>query len=124
MSNTYTALGKIVDEPQLKEVNNTSLLKFKIADNNGYGDRQTTNWVYCDVWGKQAVNLSNILSPKREVMVSGTLTSREYVDNTGANRTALQLRCNEVTLTSNKAAETNVQSVSEHTAPVEDDMPF
>lgn len=124
MSNTFVALGNIVNEPEIKQVNGTDVLKFKVANNVGYGDRQQTNWISCDLWGQRASSLHNLLSKGREVQVSGVLTLREYTDASGAQRLSPDLRCNEVNLTRNKAADTNVQSVSEHTAPVEDDMPF
>ena len=73
---TMTVLGKLGKDVEVKSVNGTTLAKFSIAENVGFGD---TIWYDVSLWGKQAESkLIDYLNKGTQVHVSGEFSQREY----------------------------------------------
>lgn len=76
---TITVLGKLGKDVEVKSVNGTTLAKFSIAENVGFGDKQVTIWYDGSLWGKQAESkLIDYLNKGTQVHVSGEFSQREY----------------------------------------------
>ena len=76
---TITVLGKLGKDVEVKNVNGTTLAKFSIAENVGFGDKQVTIWYDVSLWGKQAESkLIDYLNKGTQVHVSGEFSQREY----------------------------------------------
>lgn len=76
---TITVLGKLGKDVEVKSVNGTTLAKFSIAENVGFGDKQVTIWYDVSLWGKQAESkLIDYLNKGTQVHVSGEFSQREY----------------------------------------------
>lgn len=76
---TITVLGKLGKDVEVKNVNGTTLAKFSIAENVGFGDKQVTIWYDVSLWGKQAESkLIDYLNKGTQVYVSGEFSQREY----------------------------------------------
>ena len=76
---TITVLGKLGKDVEVKSVNGTTLAKFSIAENVGFGDKQVTIWYDVSLWGKQAESkLIDCLNKGTQVHVSGEFSQREY----------------------------------------------
>ena len=69
------------------------ICSFSVASKQGYGDRATTNWFRCSVWGKRAQSLGPYLLKGQQVTVSGELEIGEY-----EGKTQLNIRVNDVAL--------------------------
>ena len=77
---------------------------FSIAVKCGYGDKATTMWVRCNLWGKRAEGgLPAYLVKGQQVCVSGELSLNEY-ESQGEKRTSLELNVDNVDLVGAKAA--------------------
>jgi single-strand DNA-binding protein len=128
MSNVVVILGNLSRDPELKEVNGDAILKLGIADNVGWGDRQTTNWFNVDYWGrKRAESLLNILTKGAMVQVSGELTVRSWTNEQGIEKFSNDIRADKITLlpkSGGQSAASSPQPVSNAVGSVEDDMPF
>lgn len=70
-----------------------TVCSFSVASKQGYGDRATTNWFRCSVWGKRAQSLGPYLLKGQQVTVSGELEIGEY-----EGKTQLNIRVNDVAL--------------------------
>lgn len=125
--NVFTASGRLGRDSEVKNVNGTSLCEFALAIDTGYGDRKSTMWVRCNIWGKRAEGgLPQYLVKGTQVMVSGDLSQRTYQKKDGTDATSLDLRVQEIELIGGKSAPAH-QPVQQQAAPqpdFDDPLPF
>ncbi|WP_370316317.1 single-stranded DNA-binding protein [Sagittula sp.] len=96
--NTFACTGRVVaDHDGVKAVGQTQVLNFRVASDVGFGDRKSTLWLGCALWGKRAEALAPMLNKGQYVAISGELSQREY-EKDGQTRTALEVRVGEVDL--------------------------
>src|SRR3546814_842929 len=67
------------------------VLSFSVGVKQGYGDRASTNWFRCSVWGKRAETLAQYLLKGVKVVAQGELTIGEY-----QGKAQFDVRVNEV----------------------------
>ncbi len=97
--NSITFDGRLGADPELRYTPaGEPVLSFRVASDIGFGDRKTTNWFVCQVWGKRAESLKQYLSKGSAVTVYGQLTLREWTDKEGIKRTSPDVRINELTM--------------------------
>lgn len=94
MSNNVSFTGRLGQDPEMKIVGETPLLTLSVANNVGFGDKKTTNWFRCSIWGKQASSLSSMLKKGSEVFICGELKLGEYTTKEGATKTSVDVRVN------------------------------
>lgn len=83
MSNTIIVLGRLAKDAERKQTQSGSLLKFSVGDSVGYGDKKSTNWWNCTIFGKQAEgSLIDYLTKGAQVQVTGEILFREYEGKT------------------------------------------
>ncbi len=60
---TITISGNLGRDPSLRSVQSSGdqVLEFTVAVKQGYGDKATTNWFRCNVWGKRGATLERHL---------------------------------------------------------------
>ena len=88
--NNCTFSGNLARDPETKQVGDQALTTFTIAVQCGWGERQSTLWLRCNLWGRQ--KLAQYLHKGDRVCVSGELSMREYTTQDGQTRTSLELR--------------------------------
>jgi single-strand DNA-binding protein len=140
MSNNISFIGRIGNDPELKQVGQNDILELNVANNVGFGDRRSTNWFRCSIWGKRAVSLQPHLSKGKEVFVTGQLTLREYTNRDGEKRISADIKVGEIEFVggnreqsqassseySNSSAPANSRPAAsaQSTPETDDDMPF
>ena len=83
MLNSIIVLGRLGQEAERKQTQSGSLLKFSVGDSVGYGDKKSTNWWNCTIFGKQAEgSLVDYLTKGAKVQVTGEVSFREYEGKT------------------------------------------
>ena len=60
--------------------------KFSIANNEGYGEKQKTNFFNCTLWGKGAENLNRFLVKGQKVLITGRVELGKFTDKEGIER--------------------------------------
>ncbi|WP_054287347.1 single-stranded DNA-binding protein [Gulbenkiania mobilis] len=101
--NNITFDGRLVTDPDLRYTQSgEAILSFRVASDIGFGDRKTTNWFSCQVWGKRGETLKNYLSKGKQVTVYGQLTLREWHDKEGGKRISPDIRVNELSMHGSK----------------------
>ena len=75
-----------------------AVVQFSVAVKSGYGDKATTTWARCAMWGKRGEAVAPYLTKGQLVGISGEVTLREYTDKGGATRSSLEVRVNDLTL--------------------------
>lgn len=90
-----------------------SVVSFSVGVKAGYGDKATTTWARCQMWGKRGESVMAFLTKGQLVGVSGELSAREWEDKQGQKRTSLEVRVNDLTLLGKKP-EGAVQPAQQH----------
>ena len=76
--NVFTFTGNLGRECRTAN-NGTAVCNFAVAVKSGFGDKATTLWIDCALWGKQAESrLVDYLVKGQQVAVSGELGMREH----------------------------------------------
>ena len=130
MSNSISFLGRIGNDPELKQVGQSDMLEINVANNVGFGDRRSTNWFRCTIWGKRALSLQQHLIKGKQIFVTGQLTLREYTTREGEKRISPEVSVDQLEFIS--GGERNGPTVQSSapaadapsTPETDDDMPF
>jgi single-stranded DNA-binding protein len=94
---TATLLGKIVNDPEFKDVKGTSLLKFRVmVPGAGEKDAETDRWGggFLDVnaWGGQAETIANHFTKGKWILLSGNMRFEQWNSQDGKMNTRWSLR--------------------------------
>ena len=84
------------------ELNDSSLLVFNVASDVGFGDKKTTIWVECNLWGRRAETLHRYLKKGTTVTVIGELSERHFTGNDGVEKKNLALKLGNVSFATEK----------------------
>ena len=120
---SITVTGGLGRDAELKQTQGgDSILSFSVGSSQGYGDKKSTNWFRCTVWGKRGASIAQYLTKGTKVTVQGELTIGEY-----DGKPQFDIRVNEVDWVRNEAprqaADTPAQG-SSYDNDLDDDVPF
>lgn len=77
--NSFNGIGRIVNNLELKNTNNgNSVCQFTIAINEGYGDKERTDFIDCVAWNKRAESICKYCDKGVKVAVEGKLQTDTY----------------------------------------------
>lgn len=98
--NRITITGRIVADAELRFTTaGEGILNFRVADDVGYGEKKTTNWWNCSIFGKRATdNFKQWLVKGQQVTVFGQVVLREWVNKDGIKQLSTDIRVDEVEL--------------------------
>lgn len=96
MSNNISFVGRIGQTPEHKQVGSSEVLEFSIANNVGFGEKKSTNWFRCTVWGKRASTLKQYMEKGKQVFITGELILRKYTANDGTEKMSPDIRVAEL----------------------------
>lgn len=81
MSNSISFVGRLGKDSERKQISNGNMLKFTVGENVGWGDKKTTNWWNCSLFGKQADgNLMDYLTKGAQVFIVGEVSFSQSQD--------------------------------------------
>lgn len=81
MSNSINFVGRLGKDSERKQITNGQMLKFTVGESVGYGDKKTTNWWNCSLFGKQAEgNLMDYLVKGAQVFIVGEVSFSQGQD--------------------------------------------
>lgn len=107
MANKVWLIGNLTRDPELTETNSgTAVCRFSIAVNRSYtssdGERET-DFFNCTAWRGLGESVSKYCTKGSKVAVSGSVQIRNYEDNKGNKRTAVDIIAQEVEFLSKQA---------------------
>jgi single-strand DNA-binding protein len=124
--NSINIAGNLIKDAELRATNSgDNVLTFSIADNQG-ANKDAIFW-NCSLFGKRALSLQQYLSKGQSVTVTGSLAQRNYQDKTGQEKTAFDVRVNDLALQGGKRQEEAPQPKAKPKADFSDmdsDVPF
>lgn len=139
MLNSCTIQGRLAADPQLRQTTSgKNVASFRVACARNYGQDITTDWLDCVAWGKTAEFVSKYFRKGEQILLLGSIQTREYQDKNGNNRKAVEINAERVFFCGGKqalsATDTPVQSrtvpndgaldISGGFAPIEEDEDF
>lgn len=97
--NKITADGRIVADAEVRATpSGDPICGFRMASDVGFGDKKTTNWLNCTIWGKRGESVAQYLTKGTPVTVYGTLTLREWTNKEGIKQLSPDIRVDEITM--------------------------
>ena len=97
--NVLNAIGNVGKDCEIRYTPaGKAVASFSFALTSGYGDKQVTSWINCNLWGDRAETLSPMLVKGTKVGITGELTNRPYTDKQGVEKYSLECRINDLTL--------------------------
>ena len=100
--NKVILIGNLDKDPEVRFTQTGSAVaNFSIATSEQWNDRdgkrqERTEWHNIVVWGKQGELCGQYLSKGRQVYVEGSIRSRKYTDKDGIERTAYEIRADQM----------------------------
>lgn len=89
--------GRLTEDVQVKQINNDTVLNYRVAANSRRKDEATGEWVdaastYLDgsIWGKAAENAKSFKKGDA-VIITGELKQRSYETKEGEKRTVYEI---------------------------------
>lgn len=103
MINKAILMGRLTRDPELRHTNSgTPVCSFSIAINNGYGENQTTDFINCVAWNKQAEFVERNFSKGKMIIVVGRIQTRTWEGTDGKKNYATEVVANEVSFGESK----------------------
>lgn len=100
MLNKGILMGRLTRDPELRHTQSgTAVCSFTLAidrDRKDANGEKQTDFIDCVAWNKQAEFVAQWFSKGMMAIVVGRIQSREWQDQNGNNRTAIELNCEEV----------------------------
>lgn len=98
--NSCSFTGRVTRDAETTTVGSkgTSLTKFSIANNTGFGQYAKTQFFNCQVWGKQGEAIKQYLTKGKQVAVTGMLENGKWAGNDGVEHDSWALTVSSVTL--------------------------
>ena len=101
--NNWNFTGNIgKDAEQRYTPSGDAVLQFSVGVKSGYGDKASTTWARCAMWGKRGEAVAQYLTKGQLVGISGEVTLREFTDRDGQKRSSLEVRVNDLSLLGGK----------------------
>ena len=96
-------VGNLGGDPELRYLQSgAAVCNFSLAVSERWHDRQTnewrekTTWYRVAVWGNQAESCNTYLAKGRQVLVTGNVSARGYIDRNGEAAASLDLTARRV----------------------------
>lgn len=99
-TNVCTFIGRVTRDAELTTVGakNTSLVKWGIANNTGFGQYEKTNFFNCQMWGKQGEAIRQYLTKGKQICVTGQLEDTTWTSDDGTKHPQWTLTVSQVSL--------------------------
>lgn len=100
MLNKAILMGRLTRDPELRHTqSNMAVCSFRLAidrDRKGPNGERQTDFIDCVAWGRQAEFVAQWFTKGMLAIVVGRVQSRQWQDQNGNNRTAIEVNCDEV----------------------------
>ena len=101
--NVWCFTGRLGRDAEIRHLSTGSqVLEFSLAVDVGFGDKKTTIWPKCSMFGDRGGKLAQYLTKGTQVAVSGEVNLREWQDRDGGKRSTLEVRVDKVEMIGSK----------------------
>lgn len=101
--NVFTFSGNLGKDAEQKFTQGgDSIVSFSVPVTSGFGQKEKTAWIKCDLFGKRGDSVLPFLKKGQLVAVSGEFSLDEWTGKEGDKRVTAQVRVNDVQLMGRK----------------------
>lgn len=94
--NQIVIKGRLTKDPEIRKTNSDKkVASFSVAVNRRF-DRDTTDFINCEAWGKTAELLEKFFHKGQEIMICGELHLDNFKDKNGNSRTTAKVVADQV----------------------------
>jgi len=91
MVNKAILIGRLGQDPEIKDINGTALAKFSLVTSERWKDssgewKENAEWHNIEVWGKIAESVGKYYKKGQLVNVEGKIQTQKYQDQTGQDK--------------------------------------
>jgi single-strand DNA-binding protein len=130
--NKVILIGHLGTDPEVKFTpNGTAIATFNLATSEKRKDKDGnwtdhTEWHRIVAFGKVAQNCGQYLKKGKQVYIEGSISSRQYKDKEGQNRTIFEIKASQVLFLGKADSDRNNEEQLDEPEPSEkdDDIPF
>jgi len=125
--NNLNATGRLGQDAKLSyTANQDPICNFSLSLTAGYGDKATTTWLNCNLWGKRAEILAPMLLKGTQIGITGEISQRQYKAKDGTEKSSLECRVSDVTLLGGKSESVAAKPAAkaDPMEGLEDSIPF
>ena len=131
MTNFIIIHGRLTADPELRQTQSgVSVCNFSVAVDRAYkqGEEKVADFFNVVCWRGLADMVSKHFAKGKEIVASGTMQSRKWVDNDGSNRVSWELIAQNVDFCGSKSSATDAPKATAESdfkdIPVDEDVPF
>lgn len=131
MTNFIVIHGRLTADPELRQTQSgVSVCNFSVAVDRAYkqGEEKVADFFNVVCWRGLADMVSKYFTKGKEIVASGTMQSRKWVDNDGSNRVSWELIAQNVDFCGSKSSATDAPKATAESdfkdIPADEDMPF
>ena len=96
MSNSFSFIGRLARDAEVKSVGSSTVCEFTAATDSGFGEKKSTTWAKCTMWGSRGEKLSQYLLKGKQVFVTGEMSIRDYTKKDGSNGYSVEVNVNQL----------------------------
>lgn len=129
MINQCVLMGRLARDPELRYTGKgTPVCNFTVAVNNGYGEKQTADFINCIAWNKTAEFVDKYFQKGGMIIVIGRIQTRTWEGKDGRKNYATEVVASEVNFGESKQKqEPEQKQPKDDFIPLsesDDDLPF
>lgn len=114
--NLVVLKGNLTKDVELRTtINNKSVARFVLAVNDGYGEKQVTSYINCEVWNKLAENLANYCGKGSPLLVRGKLRTETFDGQDGQKKYVTKVIVESIEFLDKKKGSVETQSDTQST---------
>lgn len=118
--NIITIAGRIGQDASTRNVGDTTVTTFSVADDQKVKGEKVTTWWNCSIWGARGTALEQYLTKGSNVTIAGTASIRTYTKD-GETKASAECKVTEVALQGGRQ-ETTASARQPQRQPVADDL--
>ena len=123
--NKIILVGNLTKDPDVRATQSgKSVARVGIAVNQGYGDKQSTDFFNLVAWDKTADLMNKYLHKGSKILVEGRLKNNNYEDNKGVKHYAVDVIVETVEFMDSKGGVKKESADTYADDDNDDDMPF
>ena len=123
MVNRMTLQGRLTRDPENRQTQSgTDVAYFTLAWSEKYKENERKVFLPCVAWGNQALFICRNFTKGSELIVEGTLTTRQWKDTEGNNKEKIELVVEKVHFSGKKQESEAPQTVQPTFVPADDDV--
>lgn len=109
--NSFNCTGRLTRDPEMQHVGakGTTIVKFGIANNTGFGQYERANFFDAQMWGNAAEAVFPYLKKGKQIALTGMLENQKWTNNEGVEKDKWVVTISTLTLLSDGGAKTHTE---------------